>query len=256
MRFFFLIWPLVIMGMVCSGFATAQKRSADAEVSFLAFHARVLAEPSENVASTPPSPQTSMERKSGSLAVLYSVILPGMGELYADRFDRGVYPLATEAALWLGLIGVNTYGTWVENDARTFARQHAGIDPSGKSDEYYVHIENYSDIYDYNNQRLIERRLNELYPDEPMWAWDWDTDDNRRYYKDRRILSDKMHNAVSFFVLGMVANRIWSAIQSAAFVRHHNAALEQQSALMPSLDTQLISRAGKVDELRLTFRWR
>jgi hypothetical protein len=250
-----LIWPLVFASLACSAVAVAQERTAAAELPFLTVHAMALAEPMAAAPSLPSLQQPPLESKSGSLAVLYSVILPGMGELYADRFDRGVYPLVTEGALWLGLIGVNTYGTWVQDDARTYAQQHAGIDPSGKSEDYFVHIENYSDIYDYNNQRLVERRLDELYPDEDAWRWDWDSEDNRRYYKDRRILSDQMHNAVSFFVLGMVANRIWSAIQSAAFVRRYNAALEQQSSIMPTLDTRLISRAGQVDELRLTFSW-
>jgi len=195
------------------------------------------------------------EAKSGFLGVLYSMVLPGMGEMYAGRMDRGMYPLITEAGLWLGLIGVNTYGSWVRDDARTFARQHAGVDPAGKEDEFWVHIENYRDLHDYNNQRLIERRLDELYPDEPSFQWQWDSESSRKYYKDRRILSDEMSNAVSFFVLGMVANRIWSAIQAGVFVRRHNATLEQRAALLPSMRSSLVHRMGRVDELRFTFTW-
>jgi len=195
------------------------------------------------------------EEKSGFLGVLYSMVLPGMGEMYAGRMDRGMYPLITEAGLWLGLIGVNTYGSWVRDDARTFARQHAGVDPAGKADEFWVHIENYRDLYDYNNQRLIERRLDELYPDEASFQWQWDSETSRKYYKDRRILSDEMSNAVSFFVLGMVANRIWSAIQAGVFVRRHNATSEQRATLLPTMRSSLVHRMGQVDELRFTFSW-
>jgi hypothetical protein len=39
------------------------------------------------------------ETNSGSLGVLYSLVLPGMGELYAGPQDRGMYPLITEAGL-------------------------------------------------------------------------------------------------------------------------------------------------------------
>jgi hypothetical protein len=226
--------------------------SVDAGEDFATAYERLLAEAHNSEDPSQLFQQEAGERKSGSLAVLYSIILPGMGELYADRFDRGKYPLIAEASLWLGLLGVNAYGDWVQQDARTFARQHGGFDGAGKTDEFYVRIENYQDLYDYNNQRLIERRLDDLYPDQPQWYWEWDSDENRRYYKDRRILSDKMHNAVSFFVLGMIANRIWSAIQSAMFVRRHNVALDQ-STWLPDMRPQLITRAGRTDELRFTF---
>jgi len=254
-RFLSVLSLVIVLSAQFAGVLHAQDQQQLTDASFRTAHQRMLEEAPESRPNDALVPGAEGERKSGSLAVLYSVILPGMGELYAGRFDRGMYPLVTEGALWLGLIGVNTYGTWVQDDARLFARQHAAFDPVGKSDEYYVHIENYKDIYDFNNQRLIERRLDEMYPDEAAWQWDWDSDENRAYYKDRRILSDKMHNAVSFFVLGMVANRIWSAIQSAMFVRRHNAALEQQSSLLPTLHTQLIARAGRTDEIRFTFSW-
>lgn len=253
MRFHLLVPVFLAYSLLNSNASFAQTDSPlNAGEDFASTYERLLAETRDAESASQPLQQGLGEKKSGSLAVLYSIILPGMGELYADRFDRGKYPLMTEAALWLGLLGVNAYGDWVQQDARTFARQHGGFDGAGKNDEYYVRIENYQDLYDYNNQRLIERRLDDLYPDEAQWYWEWDSDENRQYYKDRRILSDKMHNAVSFFVLGMVANRIWSAIQSAMFVRRHNAAFDQSSWL-PDMRPQLITRAGRTDELRFTF---
>ncbi len=195
------------------------------------------------------------ERKSGFVGVAYSLLLPGMGELYADRFDRGIYPFVTEIALWVGALGINAYGNWVQDDARLFARQHAGIDPTGKDDDFFVNIENYSDIYDYNNQRLNERRTDELYPDETAWRWAWDSEENRNDYKDQRIHSDEMHNAVTFFVLGMVANRIWSAIQAASSVRQYNASLGERLTSMPSMQTRVTTWAGKADGVEFQFSW-
>ncbi|MFA6235443.1 MAG: hypothetical protein WC824_14805, partial [Bacteroidota bacterium] len=136
-------------------------------------------------------------RKSSFLGVVYSLLLPGMGELYADRFDRGKYPFIMELALWAGALGINAYGNWVQDDARIFAQQHAGIDPAGKNDDFFVNIENYSDLSEFNNQRLIERRTDELYPDEAAWRWAWDSEANRKEYKDQRIHADEMHNAVT-----------------------------------------------------------
>ena len=205
--------------------------------------------------SFPLSGQMAQGSKSGFLAVMYSLVLPGMGELYAGRFDRGKYPLITEAGLWLGLIGVNSYGNWVEDDARTYAIQHAGIDPTGKEDKFFVNIENYSDLADYNNQRLIERRLDEVYPDQEVWRWSWDSEAHRLEYKDQRIFADELHNAVTFFALGMVANRIWSAIQAGVAVRRHNASLAQRLLGMPSMHARLTSLNGRTDGMQFVFQW-
>jgi hypothetical protein len=194
-------------------------------------------------------------RKSAFLGVVSSLLLPGMGELYAGRFDRGKYPFITEIALWIGAFGIDMYGDWVRDDARIFAQRHAGIDPSGKDDDFFVNIENYTDLHDYNNQRLIERRLDDLYPDESAWRWAWDTEENRKEYKDQRIHSDEMYNAVTFFVLGMVANRIWSAIQAGSAVKQYNASLEQRLSSLPSMEPRLRNWAGKVDGIELRFSW-
>ncbi|MCB2205957.1 hypothetical protein KQI65_14545 [bacterium] len=195
------------------------------------------------------------ERKSAFIGVLYSLVLPGMGELYAGRFDKGKYPLIIETGLWLGLVGVNSYGNWVEDDARLYAIQHAGIQTAGKDDNFFVDIENYQDLYAYNNQMLIERRLDEVYPDEQEWRWNWDSKDNRLDYKDQRIFADELHNGVTYFVLGMIANRIWSAIQAATAVNSYNASLTERLSQLPGMHARMTSYAGRIDGMQLVFTW-
>ncbi len=41
-------------------------------------------------------------KKSVGLAAIYSLLLPGMGELYAEGFSSGKYFLIAEGVLWLG----------------------------------------------------------------------------------------------------------------------------------------------------------
>ena len=199
------------------------------------------------------APQVSGDRKSGFLGVVFSALLPGMGELYAGRFDVGKYPLIVEGALWTGLIGINAYGNWTQDDARSFATVHAGVNAAGKDDKFFVNIENYRDLYEYNNQRLVERRLDEVYPDIPEYQWKWDSEPNRTAYKDQRIKADELHNGVTFFALGLVANRIWSAIQAAVLVGGHNKSLEEQAQLLPALQTSVTSYAGRADGLNFRF---
>ncbi|MFA6234549.1 MAG: hypothetical protein WC824_10260, partial [Bacteroidota bacterium] len=110
-------------------------------------------------------------------------------------------------------------------------------------------------LSEFNNQRLIERRTDELYPDEAAWRWAWDSEANRKEYKDQRIHADEMHNAVTFFVLGMVANRIWSAIQAASSVKQYNASLEERSSWLPSMEPRIRTWAGRVDGIEFQFTW-
>jgi hypothetical protein len=198
-------------------------------------------------------PQTAAAKKSPFIGVLYSFLLPGMGEVYADRTDRMYAPLISEAALWLGVAGFNAYGNSLRHDARLFAQTHAGVDQSGKADQYFVDIGNYSDIYQYNDYRLVERNLSALYDiNNPSFFWKWDSDGNRAEYKDQRIKSDKMYNAVSFFIVGLIANRIWSAIETAVFVKNYNKNISSLERL-PSMNSELMSFGGRVDGIRLLF---
>ncbi len=197
--------------------------------------------------------EESLQRKSGFLGVLYSVLLPGMGELYAGRFDRGKYNLIADGVLWLGLIGVNSYGNWVQEDARTYAVQYAGVNRDGKDDQYFVNIGKYRDIHEYNDQRLVEHRFDEVYYDEQLYFWQWDSKTKQTHYADQRILADEMHNAVTFFALGLAANRIWSAIQTVVFVKDYNNSLEGTQSYLPDMNAQVTSFAGRADGLRLNF---
>lgn len=194
------------------------------------------------------------ERKSGFLGILYSSLLPGMGELYAGRFDRGRYPLIADGVLWLALAGVNVAGAWVQDDARTFAVQAAGVDTRGKSEQYFVDIGNYASLADYNAAKRIERAVDRLYPEDPAagYAWEWRTSTDRTTYRDQRIRADEFFNASGFVVLGLIANRIWSAVQAALSVKSYNTALEGTTQL-PMMRTQLMSANGKTDGMRFVF---
>jgi hypothetical protein len=61
-----------------------------------------------------------------------------------------------------------------------------------------------------------------------------------------------MYNTVSFFIVGLIANRIWSAIETAVFVKNYNKNLSALERL-PSMRSELTSLDGRVDGVRLLF---
>jgi hypothetical protein len=181
--------------------------------------------------SAPPSGFSAMqsessEKKSVGLAALYSLALPGMGELYAGGFDSGKYFLIADGLLWLTFAAFEVSGNSLRDDSRAYAVSRAGIDPAGKDDQYYVDIGNFLDIYEYNEKQLRDREPEELYDPAAGYAWAWDSDASRATYRDQRIESETMYNNKKFVVAALIVNRVASAINAVRSVVAHNNAID------------------------------
>ncbi len=180
------------------------------------------------VQQTVVSEKLVMQRKSPTTAVLYSLLLPGMGEYYADGFDEGRYSLIAEGGLWLTWFSFRQYGTWLQQDARNFASVHAGTPSSGKNDRYFVDLGNFNDIYEYNDKQLQDRELENVYDANSAYYWRWDSETNRQEYRAMRVSSEKVLNNAQFVIAGIVVNHIISAINAARLVRIANARESEQ----------------------------
>ncbi|MGE5313624.1 MAG: hypothetical protein ACM3Q4_02915 [Acidobacteriota bacterium] len=182
------------------------------------------------------------QRKSGGLAALYSLVLPGAGEMYVDGFDAGKYPLIAEGALWLTYGSMQYYGSWLREDARNFARSHAGLASVEMDDQFFVDIGNFSDTYQYNDKKLRDRNVDKLYSG-AAYQWRWDSDANRQSFRDQRVSSERVFNNSRFVIGGMIVNRIISAINAVRLARRHNrdlgsgtGAWRLESSMPPTMD--------------------
>lgn len=155
----------------------------------------------------------NFSKKSPGVALLLSLVLPGAGHFYADRMDVGQYFLASEATLWLGLIGINQYGNYLKNDARTFAYVHASFTKEGKDDDFFLNISNFDNIFQYNNDKLARGEYNKLY-DVNSFFWSWDNTSNREQYNQQRKKSERVYNGRIIFAAGLIVNRLLSAISA------------------------------------------
>jgi len=136
--------------------------------------------------------QTDVKKKNAGLAILYSLLLPGMGELYAESYSNGKYFTIAEAALWGMYLGINSYGNWQKDRYISFAASNGGVNTDGKNDKYFATISEYLDIDQYNNTKALERRFDEMY-NSTAYNWKW-TDEDRKRYRNMWVSSEQAFN--------------------------------------------------------------
>lgn len=173
----------------------------------------------------------SAGRKSIGLAAVYSLLLPGMGELYVGNYGMGKYFTIAEGALWVALAGVDLHANAMQDDARLYAALHAGTAFDGKEDQYFIDISNFNTVYEFNEQALRDRDPQKLYDPQSADAWTWDSEANRNLYRDQRVSADKMFNNTRFVVAAIAVNHVISAINAARLAFTHNRNLSQAGAI-------------------------
>jgi hypothetical protein len=181
---------------------------------------RGMSIPDLDVSSVPES------KKSVMLAVVASLLVPGLGELYAGSFETGKYYLIAEGGLWLTYGGFRTHSNWLLQDAQTFASQHADANFSNKDDQYLVNIGNFNTTAEYNDTKSRNREYKLMYqPTRPEDQWNWDTDANRLRFKDMRIHSSEVKNNAKFVIGAIVVNHLLSAFSAGKKTAAYNQSL-------------------------------
>jgi TM2 domain-containing membrane protein YozV len=170
--------------------------------------------------------QPVYEHKSVGTAVLYSLLLPGLGESYAGNYGMGKFFTISEATLWMTFASFTVYGNWATNDAHSFAALHSGANVANGNDQYFVNIGDYSSIDAYNTEMLRERNLGFTYaPGSASYKanyWKWDSPMNQNQYVNLKIGADGAFTDASFAAIAIAANHIISAIDAARIAINHN----------------------------------
>lgn len=162
--------------------------------------------------------------KSVMLAIGASLLLPGLGEYYAGTFSSsGKYALTAEGVIWVTYTAFQMHGTWLKDDARSFAMDRAGVSFDGKDTQFEVDLGNFMTVQDYNETKLRNRQTQLLYAD-PSYSWVWSNDDDRVAFKDQRIRGDRILEASKFIIAAAVVNRLISAFSAGRAAASHNRA--------------------------------
>jgi len=166
-------------------------------------------------------------KKSAALGILYSLLLPGMGELYADGYSSGKYFTIADGILWGTFIGMNVYANWQEENYKSYAASNAGVNNDGKDAKYYADISSYQNIDDFNNEKALERNFDEMYNNEEKYFWKWETTEERKTFRSMWTSSEQTTNDIRFVVGTLLLNRVASAINAARLVAAYNNRLEE-----------------------------
>ncbi|KXK44424.1 MAG: hypothetical protein UZ05_CHB002002639 [Chlorobi bacterium OLB5] len=193
-------------------------------------------------------------KKSPGLAFIYGLFIPGMGHVYANKFNTGKYFMISEAALWLTYAAFSIYGNWMLDDAYSYAETHAGVTVGGKErdDKFFVDIANYSNVDEYNNERLRFGEYDKLYlPENGYYFW-WNSDEERRLYRADKIGGDRTLNDRLFVVGAVLINHVISAISAVFAANSYNDELKSSSGGF-RVNAGVIKRYNRVDGIKLSL---
>ena len=176
------------------------------------------------------------EPVSAGKAMLYSALVPGLGEMYLGEYTRAGIFLGAEILILASYFRLNQEVDWKTNSYKFYANHYADV-PLGSSDSYYRLINNYISsekynseielflrnryiIYDYNPD-LYDYYL-DLYLISDEDAWEWESRDNWLRYREIRREKQRLEIYANFAIGAAVVNRLISVIDSAILARSIN----------------------------------
>ncbi len=171
--------------------------------------------------------QEPMQKKSPGLAILYSLLLPGMGELYAGGYESGKYFTIADGVLWGTLAGFNIYGNWKQNNYESFASANAGADFTGKDSDFRANVSVYMSWEQYNKDMDLNGNYEKVYKSQSYY-WNWQSNDQRKEYRDMWTSSEAAFNNLRFVAGALILNRVISVVNAVRLVSAYNKNLAQQ----------------------------
>jgi hypothetical protein len=176
------------------------------------------------------------ETKSASKAVLYSLLLPGLGQSYLGEKKQAAVFFALDVAIWTSFVVFTVQANLREDEYQQYARTFAGVASLDHSDDYYGILTEHDSFRAYENEIKSEGRLI-FYPEVDVAAldqyfvdhrvadyeeWIWRSADHRRAYQDRRSASKRADRRALYSVAAAIANRVAASFFAYRSVRRMN----------------------------------
>jgi hypothetical protein len=178
-------------------------------------------------------------KKSLPKAMMYSIILPGAGDLYAGNKGTAKLLLGAETAIWFSYFGFQYYGNIQKDSYMVFAHEKSGSNPSREDEEYYDAVELYRSSDEYNESVREDARI--IYPNDPELqnqyvlshgyfeedSWQWPESEPFRDYRKMRISTRETFQRATFMTGFAILNRLVAAVTSSRNVRNHNKRVDE-----------------------------
>jgi len=179
------------------------------------------------------------EKKSIPKAMMYSIMVPGWGDIYAGNKGTGKLLLGAEIAIWFAYFGFQYYGNIQKKDYMQYAHSNANSNLARKNEEYYDAVEVYRTSDDYNT--YIREEARDLYPDNPELQnkyfeengyfgeneWQWNANESFMKYRHLRVTARETFQKAVFMTGFAILNRFCAAVTSSRNVNKHNKRIEE-----------------------------
>ncbi len=216
-----------------------------------------------------PSDGSSAPRTGKRKALLYSLLLPGAGELSLGAKGRAAGFFAAEGLIWTHYVWYQVAGHLRRDDYIEQARLNAGVGVTSGSDEYWKIVGQYersSGSGPGSYEEEVRREARDAYPDDPAAqdayvaenlptgnrAWSWSSADLQRAYRSTRANSNRAFDRANYSFAAAILNRIISAIDTQ--ILHRRLARDGQARLDEG--TRLLADATPDGGTRLLLRRR
>jgi hypothetical protein len=184
-------------------------------------------EPQPGSASAVPEPGGAPSH--GAKPFLYSLLLPGMGQLSMGETGHAIPFFIAEGLIWTNYVYWQVAGNLREDDYIEQAQRNAGVGVSDAEDDYWGIVGQYSTSEGEgpnSYEEDLRREAREIYPSDPAaqdayvaenlpvgdQAWEWTTEDLRKQYRDTRESANSANHRSKYSFAAALVNRVVSVI--------------------------------------------
>ncbi len=170
------------------------------------------------------------EALSPAKAVMWSLLLPGLGDWKLGNRGRATAFFAIEGLIWVSYATFQVQGDDYEGEYEDLAVRFAGVTQAGHSDEFYATLRDYNSSDEYEADIKNEARyydtgseaLDQYFTDnrvEDYEPWLWVSNDRRLQYSEVRSASKTAYRRADYMIAAAVANRVVSSVFAYAGAR-------------------------------------
>lgn len=158
--------------------------------------------------------------KSPARAAVLSLVLPGLGELYAGGPRSARFFLVTEGILWTGMATFRFLETYRIDAYHAHAAAHAGIRLHNLPESVIKEVGDFESIYERNQrERFLAGEHANLRTEAAGHVWEWDSEASRVKFQDLRSKATSAEQKAFLFVGGLIFNRFASVLNAASIAR-------------------------------------